>query len=401
MIFIAILIAAVIVYLIQMTVYNKKTFDHLEYSVSLSAEEVFEGEDFFMYEEITNAKKLPVSSVRVDTELPRGLCFRIGDKKVLKKDVFKNYMQSAFVLKGTSKTRRRWRINCITRGVYNLGRVLILSNDLFGFNVNSKAFEAPRTRRNQITVLPRAIDLSRHFTSSFYHSGETTVTRSLLADPLLLAGTREYMSGDPMNRINWHSTAIHAKLMVNVENYTEQYFFNIILNMQSRSLELHPHEPSSPEYIEMCITVCASVLDKISAYNIPVKLFANTSPVSSGLESLSDDQIGNQISVTRSFKGKADMLDALRLLASLKPEISCQFDKMLDHIAGNPYYYANGGNMIIVSSYIDERMIVFHDVLAGQGIKVIYYITTANQSAFMIPNNIEVYFKTYIDKTEA
>lgn len=401
MLFIAIIITAVIVYLIQMAIYNKLTFSNLEYTVSLSAEEVFEGEDIFMYEEITNAKKLPVSSVRVDTELPKGLRFRLGDRKDQNRDIFESYMQSAFVLKGYSKIKRRWRVSCATRGVYNLGHVLIVSNDLFGFNADSKSFDAPRTRHNQVVVLPRAIDLERHFTSSYYHSGEVAVMRSLLSDPLLISGTREYMPHDPMNRINWNSTAAHGKLMVNVEDFTEQYQFNIILNMQSRNLELHPHEPSSPEYIEMCITICASILDKISAHNIPVKLFANTPPETVGMEAVSGDETGSQILVTRSYRGKRDILNALRLLASLKLDISCQIDKMLDHIAKNPYYYANSGNIIIVSPYIDERMIVFHDVLEKQGIKVIFYITTANQNAVIIPNNIEVYYKTYIDKSEA
>lgn len=401
MLFIAIIFAAVIIYLIQMTIYNKLTFNNLEYTVSLSAEEVFEGEDIFMYEEITNAKGLPVSSVRVDTELPKGLRFRLSDRKDQNRDVFESYMQSAFVLGRYSKIKRRWRVSCTTRGVYNLGHVLIVSNDLFGFNADSKSFDAPRTRHNQVVVLPRAIDLERHFTSSYYHSGTVTVMRSLLSDPLLIAGTREYMPDDPMNRINWNSTAAHGKLMVNVEDFTEQYQFNIILNMQSRSLELHPHEPSSPEYIEMCITICASILDKISSHNIPVKLFANTPPETVGMEAVSDDEIGSQILVTRSYRGKSDILNALRLLASLKLDISCQIDKMLDHIVKNPYYYANSGNIIIVSPYIDERMIVFHDVLEKQGIKVIFYITTANQNAVIIPNNIEVYYKTYIDKSEA
>lgn len=402
MFFLAIIIAAIIVYLIQKAVYDNKTFDKLNYTVSLSAEEVFEGEDIFMYEEITNAKRLPVSSVRVDTELPKGLCFRLSDKTAPenknKGDVFINHIQSAFVLKGTSKTKRRWRINCITRGTYNLGRVLIVSNDLFGFNANSKAFDAPRTRYNQLIVLPRPIDLDSYFSSSYYHSGDVTVMKSLLSDPLLVAGAREYMPNDPMNRINWTSSAVHCKLMVSVEEYTEQYLFNIILNMQSRSRELHPHEPSSPEYIEMCITVCASILDKISSYNIPVRLLANTTPTSVGLEAKSDDEIGSQILVTNPYRGKNDILNALRMLASLKLDISCQTDKMLDYIAANPFYYANNGNIIIISSYIDERMIVFHDVLERQGVKVVFYITTANQNAIMIPNNIEVFFKTYIDK---
>ncbi len=401
MLFIAIIIAVVIVYLIQMSVYNKKALEDLQYNVSLSAEEVFEGEDIFMFEEITNSKKLPVSSVRVDTELPKGLCFRISDKSGSKsrRDSFADYMQSAFVLKSNSKIKRRWRINCNTRGVYTLGKVLIISNDLFGFNANSKSFTAPRTRYNQLVVLPKALDIIRYFTSSFYHSGEVPVMRSLLSDPLLTSGTREYKPDDPLNRINWNSTAAHGKLMSNVEEYTEQYLFNIILNMQSRSLELHPHDPSSPEYIEMCITVCASILDKVSANNIPVRLLVNTPPETVGMENINDDKTGRQILMTRPYRGKGDIMDALRLLSAIKLEISCQTDKMLDHIVNNPFYYSNNGNIIIVSSYIDERMIIFHDAMEKQGVKVAFYITTANQNAVMIPGNIEVYFRTYIDKS--
>ena len=398
MLFIALLIAALVIYLVQMWIFDKHTFDHLEYDVKLSAEEVFEGEDIFMYEELANAKDMPIPTVRVDTELPEGLRFRVADRKdrTGKKDAFQQYMQSAFVLRGRQKIRRRWRVNCQTRGVYTLGHALMVTNDMFGYNASSKAIVAQPSRFNQVVVLPRAIDLDKHFTSSRYHSGEVPVLRSLISDPLLLAGTREYLPNDPMNKINWMSTAAHGKLMVNIEEYTQQHMFNIILNMQSRSRENHLHVPSSPEYIELCITVAASILDKISSDNVSVRLFANTPPETVGREPLSEDEIGSQVLVTQSFRGKQDVIAALRLLAALKMEISCPFEKMLDHISACPEYYANAGNIVLISSYLDERMINFHQIMRNQGVNVMFYITTANQNALMIPDEIEVYYKTFI-----
>ncbi len=399
MVFIAIMIAALLVYLIQSRIYNKHVFVSLDYDVSLSAEEVFEGEDIYMYEELTNAKNLPIPSLRVDTTLPQGMNFRLSDRTDFKgkRDKLEDYIQSAFVLRSSQKIKRRWRVNCSKRGIYRLGHVLMVTNDLFGFNSNSRSIDAPPSRHNSITVLPRAIDLESNFTSSYFHSGDVTVMRSLLSDPLLISGSREYAPNDPFSKINWNSTAIHGRLMVNVEDFTEQHIFNLILNMQSRPIELHPTEPSSPEYIEMCITVCASILDKISKDNIPVRVFANTPPESVGYDGDAIDGEGRKILVTKPFRGKADVLDSLRMLAALEMKISCAFDKLLDNVASNPYYYANGGNIIVVSSYIDERMINFHDALARQGVNVAFYVTTANQNAIDVPGNIEVWYKTYLD----
>ena len=399
MILLAIILTAAVVYFVQSYIYKKHIFDNLFYDVSLSAREVFVGEDIFMYEEIVNAKRLPISSVRVDMSLPHGLRFRMNDNTQRKKkeDSFIEYNQSVFVMRGNEKIRRRWRLSCQKRGVYRISKVVILTNDLLGLNSDSMPMEIRNSQKNNVVVLPRAIDLEKHFTSSYFNSGDVIVMKSLLTDPMLISGSREYTSLDPMKAINWKSTASHGKLMVNVEDYTEVNRFNVILNMQSRPIELHVHEPSSPDYIEMCITVCASILDKVSADNIPIRLFMNTPPESIGLSNDVDDETGKQILFTPVYKGKENILEALRFLATLKLEISCQFDKMMDYISQNPYLYSDGGNIIIVSSYIDERMINFHQAMGQRGIKVVFYVVTANQNAIIIPDNIEVYFKTYIE----
>ena len=395
MLFFAILITVIIVYVIQSKIYERHAFDSLSYDVKLSAEEVFEGEDIFMYEEISNGKNLPVPSIRIDTELPEGMYFRFTDKSGKNgKDTLSRINQSAFVLKSAQCIRRRWRVNCKKRGVYTPGRVLMVTNDLFGFNALSKSLEVQKGRKNSIVVLPRPIELDGEFTSSHYLSGDVSVPRSLISDPLLISGSREYTPLDPMSKINWTSTAVHGRLMVNIEDYTEQHTFNVILNMQSRPIELHLDTPSSPEYIEDCITVAASIIDRVSASNIPVRMFINTPPKSLGL----DDDGEEKISVTRAYRGKGETIEALRLLAALDMQISCPADKMLDAISRNPYYFSNGGNIIIVSAYIDERMIVFHDIMRRAGIRVMFYVTTANQNAISIPSNIEVFYNTYLER---
>ncbi len=401
MLYLALLAAVFIVYIWQQRLYEKHTFEEIDYKVTVSSEEVFEGEDIFIYEEITNDKYMPVPYTKVDTTLPKGLNFRIVeyDKRTGKPhDVFRDRIASVFVLKSKEKIRRRWRVNCRTRGIYSIGNATVVSNDLFGMNPTSKTFRCEPGKTNTVVVLPRTVDLEEHFTSSFYHSGDVIKNHSLLTDPLRIAGAREYTSFDPMNKINWKQTAVHGKLMVNNEEFTQRHRFNILLNMNSRDIEKDPHHPSSPESIEQCITVVASILDRISAENVPVRIISNTPPETVSEEYAADTEgIGSEILFTPAFEGKRDMIGALRLLSSLKTEISCTVEKMLDYILEHREVFSESGNLIVVSPYISTRMIIFHDEMEKNGVHVIFYVTTTNRNADIIPPNIEVYYKTYFE----
>lgn len=402
MIYIALVISALIVYLWQAKMYSQKSLEDLKYNVSLSAEEVFEDEDIFMYEEILNAKRLPLPYVKIDTQLPDGIKFRLyesADGGKTKKDRLAQNIRSIFVLRARQSIRRRWRINCKTRGVYSLQNVVAVSNDILGLNTMSKAIEIEQGKHNRVVVLPKAVDLDRYFTASLYHSGDVIISRSLLSDPLLKCGTREYTSADPMNRINWMSTASHGHLMVNVEEYTQRHQFNIVMNMQSRSIERNPAMPAVPEFIEAVITVAASILDLVSADNIPVRLIANVPPESVGekLEADSEDEIGSKLLLTDAYQGKRDTINALRLLASLPLDISIPTEKMLDHILEHPYYYSAGGNIVVISPFVDERMINFYDEMKRAGVDVIFFITTTHDNAINVPERVPVYFKSYFN----
>lgn len=406
MLFVALAIAIVVVFIIQTNVYKKHSFDGVTYNVTVSTSEVFEDEDIYIYEEITNNKALPLPYIKIDTELPEGLTFCIlePDKKSgALKQTYPRVIHSIFVMRGRQKIKRRWRVRCNTLGEYTLGSVTMLADDILGYNTTVKVFEPGKESKNTLTVLPKAINLEKEFTSSKYTNGEFLVRSSLLSDPLLKAGVRDYVSGDPMNRINWMQTAVHGSLMVNVEEFTNRHQFNIVMNMQSRDLEKSiPGEPSSRHLIELCMTVVASILDSVANENIPVRFISNTvqPQLDEDMNAAygDDDEIGKNIFVSPAFRGKNDIITALRMLAHARLYISIPVEKMLDHILENPYAYTSGGNIIFVSSFLNERMINFCYALRKIGITVIFYITSASSNALIIPEDIEVHFKTYTEE---
>ena len=368
---------------------------------------MFENDEIYIYEEITNDKLLPLPFVKVDTELPEGLSFCITEQDKRNggfRETYPRVIHSLFVLRSHECIRRRWKIRCSTRGTYSLGNVTLLVNDILGTHLQSKMIEADREEdgSNVLVVLPRAVSLQKEFTSSMYNSGDVLVSRSLISDPLYLAGVREYAPGDPMNRINWLKTASQQKLMVTVEEYTKRYAFNIVMNMQSRDLEKNiPGPPSMRSSVELCITVAASILDSVAADLIPVRFISNTPPDAFGEEYCAavsdDDAVGRNIFVSPAYQGRSDIITSLRMLAQLELMISMPIEKLLDHMVQNPYAYTSGGNIIFISSFLNERMIQFCYAMRRQGITVIFYITTTANNAQFIPDDIEVHFKAYKD----
>lgn len=403
MVFVALAVSFLIVFVLQRYVYKKYAYDAVTYRMTVDVYEIFEDEEIYVYEELANNKRLPLPYVKVDAELPEGLTFHIAENDRQKgklKETYPRIIHSIFVLKGNELIKRRWRVRCNTRGTYVLGNATLVTDDILGSHTQAKVFKAEPGGKNTLVVLPKAIDLAQNFTASKYTNGDFTVQSALLTDPLLKAGVREYVNGDPMNRINWKQTAVHGNLMVNLEEYTQKQQFNIIMNMQSRDIEPKiPGPPTTKSLVELAITVVASILDNVAHENIPVRFICNTPPLAEGSDAAQheEDKIGKNIFVSPAYKGTGDMIAALRTLAQMELMASVPIEKMLDHIAENPYVYTSGGNIVFVSAYLSERMINFCYNLRKQGIHIIFYITSASANATIIPDDIEVHYKTFID----
>lgn len=396
MLFLAVLLALVAAVVAEYMIYKKHAFDSLKYKATFSAPEVVVGDDVYLYEEIRNEGRLPIPFIKIDTDLPDGLEFTLietdrerGGKKVSSTQS----IQSIFVLHSNSRVRRRWRVHARVRGEYHLPGVVVSVGDVLGLNTVSRRLEVSEDSRSSTVVLPLARYVTDADVSSRLLSGDILSALCPVTDPQMICGSREYTSFDPMNRINWKSTAVHGKLMVNIEERTVRRRFSVLLNMNSTGIEQRPQTPSAPELIERCITVCASLFDRIAADEMPARLFVNAPPPEdSSAELLSVEDRGD-IAVYGPWRGRLQTIDILRTLARQPMQISLPPERMFDYIAASPELFGENENLVVISAYIDGRMLNFERVMRSRGINMIFYITSTRNEAGVIPGDVRVIFE--------
>ena len=400
--FIALASAIAAAVYIQYIIYKKKGFSDLTYTVSFGADEVLEGDYIYLYEKIVNDKRITLPFVKVDTDLPEGLEFTLiesveGSKvKKIKKI---GRVQSVFILRPGTQIERRWRVYCARRGEYKLEGAIMVITDLLGLTQMSKRVELTSHEKTSLTVLPTPIDLNENYASSRYLSGDVISDKCITSDPQRLCGVREYTIYDPMNKINWKSTASHSRLMVNLEEKVVRHSFSVILNMNSRLTERYADDLVDRGAVERGISVCAAIFNSACELEVPIRFFSNTDIdehiQNLGADRADDSKIGSQILSTRKFQGKRDLLYGLRILSAIKPKISVSAEKMLDYILENIEQYNDNENFVIVTPYLDQRMINYHAIMKRQGIDVIFYVTSGRVDVAEYPENIEIYYRTY------
>jgi len=404
MLYIAAAAAVLTVIALQYFLYRKHCFDNIVYRAFFSSSEVYAGDDIYLYEEICNTGRLPLPYIKIETELPEGLTFTLLEEKQEKaaapgketglKARYERTVHSMFVLRPGSKITRRWRVLCQKRGDYRLTGVLASASDILGYLLVSKRIEPEEGIKNCVTVLPLPEELDGNYASSRFICGDAISNSCPVTDPVRICGSRDYTPSDPMNRVNWKSTAVHGRLMVNVEEKTVRHRFSVLLNMNSREIEQYPDKPSDPASVERCIRLAASILDRIAAEDLPVDIFINTTPdTAAGLMPVAEDEAGSLVSKAGPYRGRSDMIYALRMLSGLKMNISLPAERFFDHITANPRLYSGNENLIIISPYLDTRMINLGKALEEYGVHIIFYIATTRNSLGVIPADADVYFK--------
>ncbi|MBQ9116265.1 MAG: DUF58 domain-containing protein [Clostridia bacterium] len=411
MVFAAFLIALVAVYILQSFIYGERIFARLHYRAYFDREETEEGEEVFLYEEITNDGSLPIPNAKVSTRLEEGLKFIVTDKKD-GSTLLTESVQSVFVLRGHAVIRRKWRIKCQKRGLYRPTGCVMVVNNIFGTGAASRTlkFSDIEDKRNtQLCVIPAIGEIPECGVENEFILGDRSVLLGMLEDPLDCNGIREYREGDPMNSFNWSATAAHDKLLVNRYEFTRERRYNVILNLRSRDNERDVHIPSIASVSEDSIKVCASLLDRAAANQPNVRLLVNTLAdieegsriaAESAYRTLDRDidlkkkkfvhsselnesekviNTEKELLLTPPFVGKKDMADSLRLLAELPLYYTLTLEKTLELIADGEFPELMDGSFVIVTPYVNERILSFHNIMKARGVKVAFYISSTSQ----------------------
>jgi uncharacterized protein (DUF58 family) len=108
--------------------------------------------------------------------------------------------------------RRRWvsRTTCTMRGKFTLGPATLSSGDPFGLF----RLERVHGTTNELVVYPRAEALTSFVLPVAALPGGQASNGRTLEATASVAGVRDYVFGDGMNRIHWRSTARTGRLMV-------------------------------------------------------------------------------------------------------------------------------------------------------------------------------------------
>jgi uncharacterized protein (DUF58 family) len=116
------------------------------------------------------------------------------------------------VISLSARRSKRWRVRtrCTHRGLYHLGPTAILSGDPFGLFRVGKVFNSTA----ELLVYPPTVPLSSFGIPESDLPGGTQTQRRAHHSTPNAAGIREYLPGDPMNRIHWPASARNQQLMV-------------------------------------------------------------------------------------------------------------------------------------------------------------------------------------------
>lgn len=220
------LFIAIIIVILQSWVYKRWGLRKIEYSRFFSVPAVFEGEEVEMVERIFNGKLLPIPWLRVESRIDAALRFGHRADLDVKHDEFH---KSLFSLKPYMLISRRHRVKCTRRGCYDLETCALTSGDIFGLIERSVSVSAA----SRLLVYPRLLPLEEIPLPSHSWLGDVTVRRWIMEDPFLIAGVREYRSGDPLNRINWNATARAGKIQVHNREFSSDPRLMIYLNVET------------------------------------------------------------------------------------------------------------------------------------------------------------------------
>lgn len=130
---------------------------------------------------------------------------------------------------------RRHEVTARRRGIYTVEPARASSGDPFTiFNRSAVLGE-----RHEIIVYPNVFTPEEIGLPFREVLGDAVPERALLDDPSLIAGSREYRPGDPLNRVHWKATARTGSLSVRVHDPSTTANLMIVLNLNTARYAWH------------------------------------------------------------------------------------------------------------------------------------------------------------------
>jgi uncharacterized repeat protein (TIGR01451 family) len=211
---------------------------------------------------VRNEGRLPAPWVLLEDQLPR----RALDRRYPRLKVRGKRLRIALVSGGGEATLD-YSLECLGRGYYQIGPVVLESGDLFGLHRRFRVAAEPAF----LLVYPKLVPLLGYELESRRPIGDVRMTHRLYEDPTRIAGVRPYEAGDPLNRVHWRATARTGALHCKVYEPSTLSGATILLDFHQAGY----HARGEPYRSDLAATAAASLANAVHLLGQQVGLVSN------------------------------------------------------------------------------------------------------------------------------
>jgi uncharacterized protein (DUF58 family) len=229
-------------------------FYKLIYRMEIKGRVFEQGEEIELTSIIENRKPLTVTFLYVGEKFPRYFNPRSN-----------NY--PLFIMP-FQRVKRTYKLKVSRRGLYRMYDVHLTLGDFIGFGSRNK--EIPND--NELIILPQRADLTEAIVPLGSYTGDISVKRWIIHDPLMTVGIREYTGNEPERYIHWPSTLRYGQLMVKNFDFTTDNSVVVVLNIETQKPCGLPVEA---EMIERVISIARTVMEDFDEQGIPYGFAVN------------------------------------------------------------------------------------------------------------------------------
>lgn len=248
--------------------WNRYALARVEFERTFSTQRAFPGDTVELAITITNRKPLPLTQIEVRDRIPAGLHIDSDDIAFDNED--RQAIQRATSMRWYERVTWRYSVVCQKRGTYRIGPAQLDSGDPFGF------YRAARDMPpgESLIVYPSLLPLHELGLPARNPLG-TLRARTLIRDPLLTIGVRDYHPDDPIKDVHWAATARTGVLQTRIYEPTTARELAIILDLDSFEQYWRGVDDTQ---IERLISAAATVAKTGLAEGYAVGMYVNGSP---------------------------------------------------------------------------------------------------------------------------
>ena len=239
----------------------------LTYERSVSQARAFHGDTVNVTLTATNAKPLPLTRLDIADLVSANVS--ITGRELERSDQGPaRILRTLYSLGMYEKVNYTYHVPCRQRGWHRFGPATAVASDPLGLVARREVVGGEA----RFLVYPRVVPITNLIVPPRQPFGDLRPERSVIEDPMRMAGVREYQPGDSPKRIHWRATARTGTMQTRVFEPSASPVAAIFLDTITFSFLW---EGQNSALLELAVTTAASMSNQLLAGRHQVGLYAN------------------------------------------------------------------------------------------------------------------------------